>query len=152
MDDMNDYTNKYNTQLSAEEEAQFRAWLATLSKKKGRDMSRDLYDYDLRGLWKTNAGVVENGHMTDQFKKPNHPTFSKDSQYNGKDGNIGGTWAKDNRGRWTFTTSETNLRHYSSEDLQRYFKEREPESTLVIGQRPPKSLAEILFPNSLFAK
>lgn len=148
MNDMNDYTNKYNTQLSAEEEAQFWAWLATLSKKKGRDMSRDLYDYDLRGLWKTNAGVVENGHMTDQFKKPNHPTFSKDSQYNGKDGNIGGTWAKDNRGQWTFTTSETNLRFYSPEDLQRYFKEREPEATLVIGQSTPKSPAEILFPNS----
>lgn len=152
VDDVNDYTGKYNTQLSAKEEAQFQSWLATVSKKNGRDMSHDLYDYDLRGLWKTNAGFTENGHATDRFKKPNHPTFSRDSQYSGKDGNVGGTWQKDGSGRWTFIASETNLRHYSPEELQRYFKEREPESALVIGQQSSKSLAEILFPNSLFAK
>jgi hypothetical protein len=57
----------------------------------------DLYDYDLRGLWKSGGGFGADAHATDQFKKPNHPTFSIESQYNGvprPDGGVfqGGHW------------------------------------------------------------
>lgn len=66
----------YNTQLSPEEEQQFLAW-----KKKYASNDSGI-DYDLRGAFK--AGLTpdpETGHWPDTFKKPNHPTFSDQSQY-----------------------------------------------------------------------
>ncbi len=38
-------------------------------------------DYDLRGAYAAGQTRDGRGHMTDQFKKPNHPTFSNESQY-----------------------------------------------------------------------
>ncbi|HXK19672.1 MAG TPA: hypothetical protein VNG33_17800, partial [Polyangiaceae bacterium] len=45
-------------------------------------------DYDYQAAER--AGVKPDpatGHMPDTFKKPNHMTFSNESQYSGKDGN-----------------------------------------------------------------
>lgn len=53
-------------------------------------------DYDLRAAFF--AGVVpdEHGHWPDLFKKPNHPTFSKESVYAiGKAAKRAGTWEGD---------------------------------------------------------
>ncbi len=116
-----DYSARYNTQLAPAEEAQYQAWAAANGKAK------DVYDYDLRGFWKSGAAFADNGHGGDTFKKPNHPTFSNQSQYHGVDGAQGGTW-----GDGTFTPSPHNLQMMSAPALQRYFNEREPDTRLVL--------------------
>lgn len=66
----------YDTRLAAGEEAGFQSW------KQQNAPSDSGMDYDLRGAFK--AGVTRDpvtGHMPDTFKKPNHPTFSNESQY-----------------------------------------------------------------------
>jgi hypothetical protein len=63
----------YNTAVP--DEAAFQQWKAA----NAPDDSG--IDYDLRGAYLANMQRAENGHMGDQFKKPNHPTFSDQSQY-----------------------------------------------------------------------
>lgn len=124
--DPNDYTNKYNTELSPSDEAKFQTWAA----QNGRQS--DTYDYDLRGAWKANANAATNGHLPDTWKKPNHPTFSDQSQYHGVDGNQGGSWSGGNGQPWSFTPGTTNLRLYSPSEMQGYFQRVEPDSTLIL--------------------
>lgn len=133
MADPNDFTQHYNTALSADEETAFQSWLAALGQKTGRDMSGDMYDYDMRGAFKSGAGQAANGHFPDQFKKPNHPTFSTDSQYDGVDGLQGGEWQQI-KGKWTFKASPALLKFHSAAELQKYFKQREPNVTLVLPE------------------
>lgn len=83
-------------------------------------------DYDNQGAYLVQQQLSANGHGSDQFKKPNHPTFSDQSQYNGVAGNIGGTW-----GDGTYTPSGTNLGYRSQEELQRYFNQVEPDIKLL---------------------
>ncbi len=78
----------FNTILSPAEEAEFLAWKA---KHAPRDSG---YDYDLRGAFKAKLTPGRDGHWSDEFKKPNHPTFSNQSLY-AEYGNPG-TWA----GKW----------------------------------------------------
>jgi hypothetical protein len=127
-DNPHDYTDKFNTKLTPAEERQFQAWAV----KAGRQ--NDLYDYDMRGAWKDGIGSNEDGHFPDTFKKPNHPTFSDQSIYNGVDGNVGGSWDKDEENRDTFQPSETNLRHLSPNELKSYFSTVEPDSVLLLPQ------------------
>lgn len=49
------------------------------------------YDYDLRGAYEAGLVPGENGHFSDLFKKPNHPTFSIESKYY-KPGLPAGRW------------------------------------------------------------
>lgn len=121
-DDPRDYTDKYNTELSPDEEAKFQKW----AKDKGHD--GDVYDYDLRGAYKEGAGQSDNGHFTDKYKKPNHPTFSDQSKYHKVDGHEGGRWDEVG-GKTSFTAGPTN--HLSTEELKRYFKQVEPDVELV---------------------
>lgn len=130
--DPNDFSTRYNTSLSPNEELAFKMWLTDLGAKNGRDMSRDVYDYDLRGAFKANVGQADNGHFPDTFKKPNHPTFSSESQYSGADGFVGGEWGKDKSGKWTFKASPTQLKFRSADELLNYFKSREPDSALIL--------------------
>jgi hypothetical protein len=136
-DDDLDYTDKYNTQLSPQQEQQFQGWMKTQSTKSaanptGRDVSRDLYDYDMRGDWLAGANRDDRGHGSDQFKKPNHPTFSTGSIYHGVDGNEGGQWGKQADGSWTFTPGKTNLQNFSTDEMQGYFKQVEPGNQLIL--------------------
>ena len=117
-------TNQYNTKLSPKEEVQFQAWAG--------DRLRDLYDYDLRGFWKSGAAFAENGHGADTFKKPNHPTFSVESKYSGSEGKAGGRWAQDASGQTTFTPSKTNLENMPLPELKHYFDKIEPDVLLNI--------------------
>ena len=123
-----DMTNQYNTQLTPDEEAKFQSWV----KANGRE--NDFVDYDMRGAWKAGAGQAANGHFPDTYKKPNHPTFSDQSQYNGKDGYVGGKWTGDDTSA-TFTPSESNLKNMPPADLQKYFNEREPNSKLMLEEK-----------------
>jgi hypothetical protein len=124
-----DFSNKYNTTLSAEEEKQFTAWAQDLSKALGRDVLSDTVDYDLRGAFTKGVAPSENMHFPDTFKKPNHPTFSQESIYSGVDGYIGGAWEQDQAGKWKYFASPTNV--YDEEALKKYFKEREKDSELI---------------------
>lgn len=144
-----DFTSQYNTQLAAEDEAAFTAWAQQ------QQRLADLQDYDLRGFWKAGNGFAENGHGTDEFKKPNHPTFSNESMYSGQDGYIGGAWSQDGQGANVFTPSSKNMEMWPEQDLRNYFDQREPGVKLVIPQasaaltpaapgEPVRALADIL--------
>lgn len=130
--DPRDFSSKYNTALAPQEEKQFQEW-ATKNNR-----LRDTYDYDMRGAWKDGASQGGNGHFSDKFKKPNHPTFSDQSQYNGVDGYQGGKWGQAD-GRDTFAPSESNLKNMSQAELERYFAKVEPNAMLQISA-PAKKL------------
>jgi hypothetical protein len=128
--DHNDMTEHYNTELTPEEEGAYQSWAA----KHGRE--RDTYDYDLRGAWKYGLEPDENNHLPDTFKKPNHPTFSDQSIYHGRDGHRGGRWDHDETG---------------SETLQPYDRRYDPQGgkyaeggdvTSGVGQNPNMVPAE----------
>lgn len=131
-----DLTGKYNTKLTPDEEKRFEAW----AKANGRQ--GDTYDYDLRGAWKDDAQTAENGHLPDKWKKPNHPTFSDESVYNGKDGKAGGKWVQGPDGKWRFLASDWNVKNMGEDGLSEYFRQNEPES--VLWQNP--NLQQRLYP------
>ena len=126
--DPGDQSGNYNTQLTPREEAAFQAWAA----KTGR--ARDTYDYDLRGAWKNAAQAAGNGHLPDTYKKPNHPTFSAESNYSSPQSQ-GGNWVQGVDGKWMFFATPDNLKYRDENALQTYFQQREPDSRLV----PPVS-------------
>src|SRR4029077_12571325 len=77
-----------DTPLDEGEEEKFQAW-------KTQNAPNDSgQDYDLRGAYK--AGVTPDpatGHWPDTYKKPNHPTFSNQSQYaTGENAAQAGSW------------------------------------------------------------
>ncbi len=119
-------SDAYNTRLTPEEEAAFRIWA-----EKNPQLA-NTYDYDARGFWKSGGAVAENGHGGDKWKKPNHPTFSNQSQYSGVDGYVGGSWGEHGPA-WTFTPSETNLQNMSIDQLKNYFQKVEPGNVLFAG-------------------
>ena len=80
--------DEYDTGLGAAGEAAYTTWKKSLPKNLQNES-----DYDLRGFYKKygEKAIEEGQHLTDEFKKPNHPTFSKESKYYKK-----GLWA----GEW----------------------------------------------------
>lgn len=120
-----DMTTMFNTQLAPQEEQAFQAWAQKMKR------SNDLFDYDLRGAWKANAQEAANGHLPDTYKKPNHPTFSNESIYNGEAGMAGGRWVQTRDG-WKFEASHSNLEFFTPQELQGYFKRAEPDAVLVL--------------------
>jgi hypothetical protein len=94
----------------------------------------DSQDYDLRGAFAQAGGALPQGHLTDQFKKPNHPTFSAESRY-ATPAQPGGNWAEVGN-QWAFMPSQTNLDQYGGANLQDYFDKREPGNLLLA---PPVS-------------
>lgn len=129
-EDPRDFSKKYNTKLSKEDESKYQEFVTKRKKESGKDLAKDEYDYDVRGWWKGGADTADNGHGPDTHKKPNHPTFSDESVYHGKDGNEGGKWGEKD-GKTTFKPGKTNKQHRSPEELQEYFNEREPDAQLV---------------------
>jgi hypothetical protein len=125
------YIGQYDTPLNPEQESKFQQWLQQQSATRGRDMSQDMYDYDLRGAWLSGAEAAANGHLPDTFKKPNHPTFSDQSKYSTPQ-MPGGVWAPQQGGTWSFTPTSHNLRMNSPEDLQQYWQKVEPGNKLVL--------------------
>jgi len=82
--------NQYETSLTPQEETKFQDW------KQQNAPNDSGFDYDLRGAFK--AGVqpdVATGHWPDTFKKPNHLTFSDQSQYAKDRPDLAGTWQGD---------------------------------------------------------
>jgi len=128
-----DLTGQYNTTLTPEELAAYKAWLAQLSAFKGRDVSGDTFDYDLAGAFKAGETPDARGHLDDRFKKPNHMTFSQESIYSGSDPmTAGGQWLPHRPGRWDFQASPANLRSHGRAALEDYFRRVEPNSHLYM--------------------
>lgn len=133
-DERRGYTDQFNTQLTPDEEAAYQAWGAeqAATRKDKRNPAADVYDYDMRGFWKSGGEFsAENGHAGDAYKKPNHPTFSNLSRYSTEDV-PGGRWARLKDGSWTFAPSPHNLRMHTPESLQRYFSEQEMGNQLLL--------------------
>ena len=127
----NDFTNLYNTPLTSIEQQGFNAWLKTLPKNQ-----RSMRDYDLQGYYKFARDGVDpknfylnhdnpSTHFNDYFKKPNHPTFSVYSKYNGQDGWQGSRWypLDKDESKWMLDVNPTNTR--SPRGLARYMQEAE---------------------------
>ena len=115
----------FDTNLTPEQEKQFLLWKA---KNAPNDSGED---YDLKGAFLSQGAKDARGHMTDQFKKPNHPTFSVESKYNGTGGQVGGKWVEKD-GKTYFYASPTNLKYHNAKELQDYFKKTEPDVILIL--------------------
>jgi hypothetical protein len=120
---VNDFTNKYNTKLSPEQETQFLNWAAA------NNRLNDVADYDMRGAWANGIAADANAHFPDTYKKPNHPTFSNESIYHGVDGYEGGQWSK-KADFDAFTPGRTNLEMRSPQELEQYLKQSDPNVIL----------------------
>lgn len=132
-DDPRDFTSRYNTTLSPEQEQQYQGWI-----QQQPPNARNTYDYDMRGAFLSNTEASANQHYPDTFKKPNHPTFSDVSQYHGVDGYTGGVWTPPAQegGGWGFTPGSTNLQIHGPERLQDYFQRVEQGNTLNLPPQP----------------
>ena len=139
MDDL-DFTDKYNTKLTPKQEESFLKWAEKNNKLE------DAYDYDIRGFWKNKEKFAENGHGSDKFKKPNHPTFSDQSIYHGIDGYKGGKWLEDKNGV-AFIPSPTSM--WDAPMLRNYFNKYEPDVTLVVPQIPDNMFYKDPFGNTI---
>lgn len=123
----------YDTPLSDSQQRAFNAWVTRESIQAKRNLGMDKQDYDLQGFWLDTKGApLTEGHLTDKFKKPNHPTFSDQSIYS-RGENVGGKWTKDSSGVDVFTPSIQMLnKTHNVEMLKKYFAENEPEAKLIL--------------------
>jgi len=128
-----DFSDKYNTQLNPAQEQQYQEWSNKLAEDRGWSPNEITRDYDMRGYWLKYAGAQSNqpnGHFTDEFKKPNHPTFSTESKYSGQDNYIGGKWQENKDGSWAFTPSSTTIKMWGKDKLIKYWDKVEPGNKL----------------------
>lgn len=142
------WEDRFNTKLPTVKEFLFQNWLKEQSQARGRDLSKDLRNYDLRGYFNEAGGAqTDGGHLPDKFKKPNHPTFSDESIYNGTatpDGGEyqGGKWEGDDKSGWTFQPSlNMAATPKAQEELRQYFQEFEPDAVLVMPS-PLKTVSD----------
>lgn len=124
------FSDNFNTKLGQDEESKFQKW----ADDNGKNVQDETLDYDLRGFWKSGGEFADNGHGADTFKKPNHPTFSDQSQYHNTDAPhgkwIGGTWSEDDAGV-SYTPSAEMLKHtHPVTFLRNYMADREPDVKL----------------------
>ena len=121
-------------------------WLKYRSHLAKKDVSQDEENYDLKSYYdsfKYNPGEAgkydpktTEAHLPDTYKKPNHPTFSKDSVYSIPGIQEGGQWNEDSATKqWSFKPSDVNLRNRSAENLQNYFDESDPTAKLDLSGR-----------------
>lgn len=126
----------YDTPIPNEQLYAYNQWLKEQGQNTQRPVGLDQQDYDIQGMF-MDGGSYTVGHGLDIYKKPNHPTFSNESKYNGVQGNIGGQWNENN----SFTPGETNLQNHTPMQLYNYFQEREPDTRL---NSPDNGLFSIL--------
>lgn len=110
-------------------------WLKYRSRIAGRDVSQDESDYDLESYYKSlkynPMQDDKEAHLPDTYKKPNHPTFSKESIYSIPSIQEGGEWNENKKNKkWEFKPSEVNLQNMPAEHLQKYFEEADPDANV----------------------
>jgi len=85
---------RFNTALTAAEQPAFQAW------KQKMAPGDSGYDYDFKGAFKEGmTSDAASGHWSDKFKKPNHETFSVESQYAPQAIERAGYWTGDTYNR-----------------------------------------------------
>ena len=115
------YERNFNTPLDSRKRAAYLVWLAN----NGR--SQDTQDYDVSGYFNKYGGSND-AHLTDEFKKPNHPSFGDESVYSGTPneftGNryIGGKWTD---GQYAPSVEMLKTTH-DPRVMLRYFQRNEP--------------------------
>jgi hypothetical protein len=97
----------------------------------GYDMQAYLAKYGQPQVPAPYASAQGSGmHLTDEFKMPNHKTFSSGSSYSAPDMQ-GGQWQSGGKDRWNFQPSELNLQNRSTKDLADYFANEERKNTFI---------------------
>lgn len=93
------YPSVQATYLKPNQEAMYRSWLESIGHTQQNGYALDARyngnDYDYRGFFAKYGPVdVRNGqHFTDEFKLPNHSTFSNESVYaTGRAAPFAGSW------------------------------------------------------------
>lgn len=130
-----DFTDQYNTPLDQPTMARYEGWRARLPEN-----YRNTRDYDLQGYYLAatqgkdpnitlNLDPKGQLHLVDTFKKPNHPTFSVYSQYNGRDGYQGGNWMQGTGNQWIFMAHPSNM--WTPQALNDYFLRAEQGNVLL---------------------
>jgi hypothetical protein len=127
-----DFTDRYNTMLPASMLWDYIKWARLI----GQDPVKGRYDYDLQGAFMNRVQADARGHLTDRYKKPNHPTFSDQSMYNGMDGYTGGSWTDAG-----YRPSQTNLTFRTPDQLKSYFLRVEPDTPLLLTPSETPDLA-----------
>ena len=89
-------------------------------------------DYDYAGyIAKHGTPDQSKGqHLTDEYKLPNHITFSDQSRYHSQ-AQDGGKWQQGGSGQWNFTPSAYNLSQHSPEEYKAYFSQYERKGTTI---------------------
>ena len=136
--------DKYNTLLNKKQTKKFDKWVQQENINQGRNILMDKGTYDVQGFWKSKdyKNRDSDGHGTDTWKKPNHPTFSNESKYSGVDGQYGGNWGKNG----SFQPSKQTMDLYDPAYYMRLFgsEPNRPEhldlSRFKNGQNSPTPL------------
>jgi hypothetical protein len=116
----------YDTPLTPEQMRAFLQWRSRLPQN-----LRGSEDYDLQGAYLGAAGQAANGHLPDTWKKPNHMTFSAESQYSAP-GHEGGRWVDAGNGKWVFFASPENMRQHDPATIVDYFRNSEPDASVLL--------------------
>ena len=96
-------------------------------------------DYDMQGYHNKYGypSKTEGEHYTDEFKLPNHPTFSNESMYS--QGNMkGGSWQEGKGDNYNFIPSQQNIQNKGVDALTQYFQRYENKGTNL--QLPNKTV------------
>ena len=125
---------EFDTYLGAASEQAYQSWKNDLPEQLQSDV-----DYDLRGYYKEHGPEDAAGHLTDKYKKPNHPTFSVESKYY-KKGMWAGKWDEAGDFRIPLDTPKEKL-----EQLIEYWRSgAEPEANLKYDNPQAEKEAEKL--------
>lgn len=125
---------EFDTYLGAASEQAYQSWKNGLPEQLQSDV-----DYDLRGYYKEHGPEDAAGHLTDKYKKPNHPTFSVESKYY-KKGMWAGKWDEAGNFRIPLDTPKEKL-----EQLIEYWRSgAEPEALLKYDNPQAEKEAEKL--------
>lgn len=115
----------YDTPIPNDQLYAYSQWLKEQGQNAQRPVGLDQQDYDIQGMF-MDGGTFNQGHGLDTYKKPNHPTFSDQSKYNGILGLLGGQWNDSG----SFKPGETNLQNHTPMQLYNYFQKQEPDVML----------------------
>ena len=122
---------EFDTKLNSNEENHYQFWKQSLPQQLQSEA-----DYDLRGYFKEHGAEDAEGHLTDKYKKPNHPTFSVESKYY-KKGMWAGKWDEEGNFRIPLDTPKEKLKQ-----LIEYWRSgAEPETIIMFDN--PKAEKEI---------
>ena len=124
-------TGEFDTKLSGNEENSYQLWKQSLPQQLQSEA-----DYDLRGYYQEHGTEDTDGHLTDKYKKPNHPTFSVESKYYKKD-MWAGKWDEDGNFKIPLDTPKEKLKQ-----LIEYWRSG-AESEALLKYDNPKAEKEV---------